>query len=163
MPSLIDELLYFYYNYDNFQTSYFDKEKAIRYFKTIIDKNCICTTLNDDGKLIGYVEFWRINYEQFGRILCCEPINIYDEDIENGPICYLANITVHPDFRRGRTIIDLRGKFFRENYYSKYFVGHAKRKKTQPVKVFTRQEAFMKWIPNTEAKKWVDQEKAQQL
>lgn len=144
---LIDQLVEFYYKYDAFQTDYLDKAAIRRIYEILFNRNRLHIFCDNDSKLLGYGESWRINYDVFGRILCGH--NIYAQldlvDIEYGNIAYLANVTIHPDWRHKEVLNILRNDFFTKNYSCDYFVGHAKRKKTQPVKVFTRQEAFKKW------------------
>ena len=42
----------------------------------------------------------------------------------------------------------LRNDFFTKNYTCDYFVGHSRTKRSQPVKVFTKQTAYDKWVNN---------------
>ena len=146
---MINQLLEFYYKYDTFQEAYLPEERARQIYQLLLDRGRLHIYQNN-GKLLGYGESWRINYEQFGRIICGENLykHIEDEDISTGKIAYVANVTVHPDWRNRTVLNILRNDFFTKNYSCDYFVGHAKRKKTQPVKVFTRQQAFHKWVNN---------------
>jgi ribosomal protein S18 acetylase RimI-like enzyme len=88
------------------------------------------------GEILGYVESWRINFEQFGRIICHAGFPLDTEDIEHGNICYLANTAIHPDYRDSFVVKWLKERFFEQNEDAEYFVGEAIRKKHQPVKVF---------------------------
>ena len=148
---LIDQLVEFYYKYDTFQEAYLPEERARQIYQLLLDRDRLHIYQNA-GELLGYGESWRINYEQFGRIICGHNLynHIEDEDISTGNIAYLANVTIHPDWRNKTVLNILRNDFFTKNYSCDYFVGHAKRKKTQPVKVFTRQAAFKKWVNNLE-------------
>jgi len=92
----------------------------------------------EDGILLGYCEFWRISFEQFGKLICHEKFIAPFENTTDGEICYVANAWIHPDHRQGVVYKRLKSKFFRLNCRCKYFVGQALRKKTQPVKVFKR-------------------------
>ena len=143
---MIEQLLEFYYKYDTFQEAYLPEERVKRIYQFMLDRNRL-HIYQVDGKLLGYGESWRINYEQFGRIICGHNLykHIEDEDILTGNIAYLANVTIHPNWRNKTVLNILRNDFFTKNYVCDYFVGHAKRKKTQPVKVFTRAIAFQKW------------------
>jgi hypothetical protein len=146
---LLEELVRFYYAYDKFQTNYLQPEEALKYHGAILSKGRVCHVGGEEGELLGYCESWRLTYEQFGRILCGEPFFVESEDIEHGPLAYVANVTVHPSARRGRVIKELTSQFFEKNKDAEYFVGEAKRKKTQPVKVFKMQEAYKKWCGNS--------------
>lgn len=151
--TLVDQLIDFYYKYDAFQDSYLDREEASGIYQILLDRNRLHLYLDNSGVLLGYGESWRIDYTTFGRIICGH--NLYKEisyvDIENGNIAYLANVTIHPEWRKTNVLRMLRNDFFSRNYMCDYFCGWAKRKKTQPVKVFTRQQAFAKWVNKEES------------
>lgn len=143
---IIKQLNEFYYKYDRFQGEELLNEKDItHYHETALEKGTIAIALSESGKLLGYVEMWRISFEQFGRILCCAPFSIYSEDLEHGNICLVRNVTIHPEWRRSWVLPFLRNELFIRNIDAEYFVGEAKRKKTGLVKTFTKQEAYAKW------------------
>lgn len=89
-----------------------------------------------DGVILGYVETWRLSFEQFGRIICKAGFMLDREDITSGPICYLANTAIHPDYRSSFVVKYLKQQFFERNSDATFFVGEALRKRHQPVKVF---------------------------
>ena len=133
--SIIDQLIKFYYEYDQFQGDKLS-EPAIRKTITNLCNKGRIITVSFAGELLGYVESWRINYEQLGRLVCHQSFDISIEDIEHGDICYLANTTIHPDHKKGWVGKLLTIRFFEQNHGAKYFLGEALRKKTQPWKVF---------------------------
>lgn len=106
--------------------------------------------VEQDGELLGYVESWRINYQQFGRKLCGEPVDIEKEDIETGKICYINNVTIRPDVRKGLTIKLLRNKFYLQNIDAEYVVGERNGKKHRPVKVFKMRDVLANKALNME-------------
>ena len=106
--------------------------------KLINDSNIIY--YEKDGVILGYVEFWRINYEQFGRLICNAPFSAYLENVKDGNICYVANVFILEEHRQSSVVKILKYKFLANNNHCEYFVGEALRKKTQPVKVFNRIE-----------------------
>jgi len=142
--NLLEELLYFYYVYDKFQKNYLNEQEAKNYFEIAIAKGRI-HFVSDGAKLLGYCESWRINYDQFGRILCDLPFNIKTEDVETGNLAYVANVTISPENRNSSVIRQLTHSFFKANIACDFFCGIARRKKHQPVKIFTKQEAYKKW------------------
>lgn len=145
--NLVDDIHYFWKHYDPTTIRSISDSQAKEQIQVLLDKGRILGVSDrEDGSLLGYVESWRINYEQLGRLICQIPFNVLTEDINNGIICYLANITIHPAHRRSTVIGTLKDKFFLQNAMCEYFVGEAKRKKTQPVKVFTRQEYYNKFM-----------------
>jgi len=145
---MIEQLLEFYYKYDKFQNNCSDESKIRRIYEIMHERDRLHMYLDNSGELLGYGESWRINFEQFGRIVCGQNFydHLEDEDIETGNIAYLANVTIHPDWRGTYVLGILRNDFFTKNYTAEYFCGHAKRKKHQPMKVFTKQQAFAKWV-----------------
>lgn len=139
MTDIISELRRFYHNYDTFKNDgVLTDDEVDRYHKRLIDCDAIRTICDSSGNLLGYVEYWRVTFEQFGRLICQVPFNIHKEDIISGNICYLANTCIHPEHRRGLVYKQLKSMFFQKNFGAEYFVGEAMRKKHQPVKVFKR-------------------------
>jgi hypothetical protein len=140
---LVRQFVYVYENYENWHTKKLPKEEAEKYHKALLQKGRLLYYTDTRG-LAGYVESWRLTFDQLGRIICHEPFFPIQEDINTGDICYLANIWIRPD-RRNDIIKTLKLMFFRQNYICKYFIGHALRKKTQPIKVFTRKQFYDKY------------------
>ncbi len=121
------------------------REEATKYFdKLLKNGNILYYALQ--GKLVGYVEFWRLNFEQWGRIVCHVPFSAYHEDVEHGNICYVANVWIDKQYRHGRVMKILKYWFFKMNRDCEFFVGEALRKKTQPIKVFSYKEFINKYL-----------------
>lgn len=147
MESILDQLVYFYYHHDLFQPEPRLPEYEIRNtWQNILNKERVLYTLNEEGKILGYVESWRINYAQLGWILCNNPFDVALHDIVSGNICYVANTTILPEYRFTHVVRDLKTRFFEQNKECEFFVGEARRKKHQPFKVFRRHEFFDKYI-----------------
>lgn len=145
---LIAQLRKFSREYDCIKSTLFD-ETLDAYHNTLLFKDRIVYA-EQDGELLGYVESWRINFDQFGRKLCGEEVNIEQEDIETGKICWVNNVTIRPDARRGLTIEALRNKFYIQNIDCKYVVGERNGKKHRPVKVFKMRELLINKAINLE-------------
>ena len=101
-------------------------------------------TCEKDGVLLGYVEVWKINFEQFGRIICHAQFCADAENIIDGKIAYVANVWIEPQLRSSWVTKILKIKFFKFASDCDYFCGMATRKKTQPVKVFKKSELSTK-------------------
>lgn len=114
------------------------------YFDNLIKSGNIILYIENDI-VVGYVEFWRINFEQLGRILCGAKFLAESEDITNGSIAYLANVHVIEEHRLKEPIKILKESFFKRNFHCDYFVGEARRKKHQPFKCFSRKEFLKKY------------------
>jgi len=57
-----------------------------------------------DKHLIAYLEYWRITEAQLKEILQDETWSAYLNDVTIGDISYVANIWIHPDYRRNKLI-----------------------------------------------------------
>jgi len=145
--NLAEQLTEFVLNYDIVQSKDVPKEHIAKVFQTLIDKNRIILSQDFNGNLYGFVESWRINYQQLGWLMC-HPKNHPNLDhwnIEDGNICYLANIVIKPEFRKGWVARYFKQEFFKKNYMCEFFMGEALRKKHKPVKIFDRQEFYDKY------------------
>ena len=120
------------------QEFFMPREDAIQYFEAMIRRGNIIA-YHDQNKLLGYVEFWHINFEQFGRLVAKAPFFTLEEDTEHGNLCFVANVWIKPDFRRGMVFKALELLFFKMNNRCEYYCGTALRKRTQPIKVFKRE------------------------
>lgn len=145
---MIQQLVDLYYE-EPFQESLLTQAQAERYFAHMLSAGCVATS-SRDGQLVGYIEYWRISYDLFGRLLCNAPINIYEEDIVTGPVAYVADIYIKPQYRQTSVMSELKYKFFKDTINCDYFVGEAKRKSVGMVKTFSRQEAYTKWARKME-------------
>lgn len=115
------------------------EQDAIYYFEEMITRGNIIAEVEGD-ELLGYVESWHINFEQFGRLVCKAPFWTFEENTTDGNICFLANIWINPDHRRGLVFKKMELEFFSNNRHDEYYTGFAWRKKTKPIKVFKRSE-----------------------
>ena len=139
---VIDELIKFH-RLEKWHEREQSDEELRAYFSIVVAKDRI--RFVDDGvKMLGYVESWRITFEQFGRKICHEPILVDKEDIEHGPIAYVANTHILEGYRFGDVYKRLVELFTKQNFSAKYFVGEATRKKHSPVKVFNRKDFLNK-------------------
>ena len=73
--------------------------------------------------MCGYIEFWRITPEQFRKILD-KDFYVFDENITDGDICYISNMYILKEYRRGLAMNYLKTIFKNINRDCKYFVGH---------------------------------------
>ena len=127
------------------QTRLMPREDIVKYFHTMIERGNIIAEYTEN-ELLGYVESWHINYEQFGRIIC-DTKNLfftYNENTTNGNICYLANIWINPKCRQGIVFKNLESEFFKRNNNCDYYVGHAWRKTSGLIKTFRKDQLISK-------------------
>lgn len=143
--NLVEELVRIYYEEETWHQTRLSKEEAFKYHEYVLSKGRIIPVVQR-GQLLAYVESWRVNFTNLGRILCHAPFFPLEEDIETGNICYGANIWIKRECRG--TAIDsiVRNYFFQQNYMCDYFVWESSRKKAQVLKVFKKQEFYDKYF-----------------
>ena len=138
--TILDQLYDIYETYEYWHTSRLTRTQFDHYTQKLIDQGNIFY-VQDGDKIVGYTEVWKINYSQFGRLLCVENIIADGEDVLNGNIAYVANVFIDPLYRQKFGHIDGVIKKMRKQYFEftencQYHVGEAKRKSTGLVKVF---------------------------
>ena len=136
LPELLADC---YLNHQPWQEFYMPRQDAIGYFLKMIDRGNIISICDEDN-LLGYMEFWRLNYEQIGRLMCHAPFWTYEENTTDGNLCYVANIWIKPERRQGQVFKAIEQIFFNINHSAEYYCGFANRKKTKPFKVFKKSD-----------------------
>jgi hypothetical protein len=128
----LEELLDFTLTHEQFQTTK-DYAHVKDILRVLLDKDRLILAYRD-GQIVGYIESWRLSFEQLGRVILDIPFNIESEDIETGEVCFLSNITIHPDHRGGSVMRELRNEFILQNRDASYWIGHAQRKSVGLIK-----------------------------
>lgn len=136
---ILNQLLDVYYLEEPWQKNKMPVEEARKYHSNLLDSGNI-SYYEENEEVLGYVEYWKINYEQFGRIICGEPFSAYLEDVNSGNIAYVANTWIKEDERRGRVVRILKLMFYKNCCSCDYYVGEARRKRTGLIKVFKRED-----------------------
>lgn len=113
------------------------EEEAFKYYEIMFNRGNIIIW-EEEGRVIGYVETWLLSFEQFGRMLCLDRFAATEENLQDGNIAYLASIYIEPEHRQGTVVKTLKAEWLRKHFKCEYFVGEARRKKHQPLKVFNR-------------------------
>jgi hypothetical protein len=137
--------LWSFYEQESWHKKRISKEEHDSYVSKLLSLGNILT-VSDGDVLLGYVEFWRIDFEQFGRIICGEHFSAYHENVQGGLIAYVANTFIRPEMRSTDVYKRLRTQFLRANSHCTHFVGEARRKKSEPVKVFKRSQLIKESI-----------------
>lgn len=138
--TIVEQLNKIYDKYEWWQSHKETLAGITNYHQAMLDKgNLICYII--EGEVLGYVEVWRINYEQFGRLICHEKFVAPFEDTIHGNIAYVSNVWIREDKRKSEVTEFLKKEFFKRNHHCDYFVGEALRKtSSQPIKVFKKSE-----------------------
>ena len=95
-------------------------------------------------RIVGYVESWRVNYYQLGKIICGETFDPEYEMVNQGHILYIANVWIDEDYKGQKILSILKEAVFRHNIQCEYIVGEKINKKSQPVKVWKMQDWWNK-------------------
>jgi len=135
--NVVSQLVDIYYREETWHSFKMIPEEAVKYHMKLLDNGNI-VYYEENGELVGYVEFWKITPEQFGRLVLHMPFSAYLENVTTGNVAYVANVWIRDDKRRSHVTKFLILEFFKHCSDCDYYVGEALRKKTQPVKVFKK-------------------------
>lgn len=136
--SLIEQLVHIYLDKETTHEKKLSAIESWKYFDKLLSQGSIIT-VSDGDTLLGYLEVWRLSFEQFGRIICHEPFSAVHEDICTGQIAYVGDVYILESHRNSNVTKMLRDRFFELSQECTHFVGEAKRKRSSPVKVFKRE------------------------
>ena len=134
---IAEQLTYIYLNCETWHKTKLSEHEANLYHERLLMQGNILTYVRE-GVLLGYLEYWRINTEQLGRIICNIPILTDIEDINNGPIAYINSMYIDPDYRNGEAFEMLGTMFLVKNRDAKVFVACRNLKHNKPVQVYSR-------------------------
>lgn len=111
--------------YFNEETWHENKETlaGITNYHQIMLDNGSLLCYGEGEQVLGYVEFWLINRDQLDIILRNEKFIAPFEDIKSGDICFVANLWIRNDHRKGRVIKELKKDFDQSTKKAKYFCG----------------------------------------
>lgn len=136
---VISQLVKIYFEEENWHDSKLSIQDAVLYHDFVFNNGNIIVVKNKD-EVVGYLEFWRLNFENWGKYVCGVEISPLHTDVKNGNIAVVNNIWIKKEFRRGDVFKQIKERFYRVNSDCDYYVGHALRKKTQPIKVFKKSD-----------------------
>ena len=140
MESVIEQLVDIHYKYENWIKNKLPVGEAHYYHLEMIQRRNIVWVHDKQNKVLGYCQFFRLNFEQWGRMVCHAPFYDLDENTTDGNICVVNNVWIHPDHRRSNVFIQLKELFYQENHHCEYYVGLAERKSANLIKVFKKSE-----------------------
>lgn len=66
------------------------EQEANLYHERLLTQGNILTIVENE-ELVAYIEVWRVNFEQLGRLVCGEAVYAFDENIVDGEIAYVNN------------------------------------------------------------------------
>lgn len=136
---IVDQLTKIYLEKENWHTHKLSVEESNKYNeRLLINGNILTYIINDE--LLGYLEWWGINFEQFGRLVCREAILTDKEDILNGNIALINNMWIHSDHQHGDAFDILSAMFLSRCRDVDFYVAFRRVKRHQPIQVYTRSE-----------------------
>lgn len=138
--NIIEQLTIVYNNYELWHKDKLSKEESEKYFEKLIIQGNILTYVVKD-KLIGYLEYYRINYEQFGRI-CCNWTLTHDEDILNGNISLINRMWINENYRNGEAFDMLTAMYLTKNKDAEFFTTIQRHKHHKPLQVYSKEDVF---------------------
>ena len=118
--TILQQILNVYFNDKHFKDvcNKNTKHNTELYFKKLLDTGNI-VYLDDNKKLMAWMEVWCVNYKQLGVILSSKPfvpirITLQNngcvvdliEDISNGDIAYISDLFIVKEYRYRRGIIN---------------------------------------------------------
>ncbi len=137
--SIIDQLTRIYEKLEWWHRQKLSTEDANDYHERLLLNGNILTYVVD-GELVGYLEFWLISYEQFGRLVCGKNIATDTEDILGGNIALINNMWVDENHRSGAAFEILAAQFLSRCKTAEFYVAFRRVKRHQPIQVYTRDE-----------------------
>lgn len=135
---MIEKIVHLYENVLPKNPIMLPHDEAMKYFERLMMNGNIITYVVD-GELLGFIEFWRVTNEQFGR-LCCNMTLAHSEDLLNGNICLITRMYLTPDIRNADAFINLGKTLIDKNKNCSHFAAMQFQKKHKPIQVYTREE-----------------------
>jgi hypothetical protein len=136
---IAEQLTYIYLTQECWHRNKLTEEQANEYHERLLMQGNILTSVID-GELKGYVEYWRINTEQLGRIIIGQPILTDTEDIVSGQIAYINNMWIEESYRNGIVFDMLATMFLVKNQDAEFFCAIRRLKHNKPFQVYSRQD-----------------------
>ena len=121
MSSIVEQLGRIYYTLGYEGTRALTELEIDRYYSLMIRHGRINIYLEGDT-VIGFIESWRLNHEQLGKVLCWDNFNALEEDVTTGKIAYISDIWVDKEHRNKGIVKMLIAMFARANKDAEYFI-----------------------------------------
>lgn len=137
--SIIKQLTAVYHNLEWWHKQKLSTEDSDAYHERLLLNGNILTYVVK-GELIGYLEFWLISHEQFGRLVCGQSIATDAENILDGNIALINNMWISEDHRSGAAFEILAAQFLSRCKTAEFYVAFRRVKRHQPIQVYTRSE-----------------------
>lgn len=137
--TIIQKLTNIYLEKENWHKSKLSKEEADHYHERLLMNGNILTYVTN-GELLGYLEFWLIDFSQFGRLVCNQPIMTDTENLLNGNIALINNMWVAENERGALAFDMLAAMFLARCNNAEFYCAFRRVKRHQPIQVYSRAE-----------------------
>lgn len=136
---IIEQLTHIYETQEEWHKNRLSHEEANAYHERLLVNGNILTYIIKD-EIIGYLEFWLIDYNQFGRLVCNQPILTDIENLLDGNIALINNMWISEKDRNGKAFNTLAAQFLSRCKSADFYVAFRRVKRNQPIQVYTRDE-----------------------
>ncbi len=111
--------------------------EARRYYNKMVAHGRIHLYM-DSSYIAGFIESWRLDYEQLGRVVCWSDFNALEEDVTNGDIAYISDIWIR-DYKRGTGVTKILIDMFKNaNRDAEYYVSRRHKNKVKYIRVYDK-------------------------
>lgn len=142
MLNIIEQLSFIYLHLETWHKNKLSEVEANLYHERLLLQGNILTYVRE-GVLVGYLEFYRINFEQLGRV-CCE-LQLQDtENLIDGNIALVNRMWIREDYRFTEVFNMLVAMFITKNKDAKHYITLQHHKKHKSLQNFYRKD----WVRN---------------
>lgn len=134
---MIQDLMRIYYEEEQYHKTKLSRKESEKYFDAVLKKGRILVT-KYQGSIVAYIESFRITKNQLQRIIMGEHFFPATEDINNGNICFIQGLWIHPSFRNTIVGIQLKMRLFYQNKDCLFFCGYHNKNGVRKFKVYRR-------------------------
>lgn len=135
---MIDKIVYLYEHVLPKVPYMLAHDETVKYFTRLFMNGNIITYVKD-GELLGFMEYWRITNEQFGRI-CCNQTLQHEEDLINGNVCLITRMWITPTLRNGETFLNMGRELLSKNTTATHYAAMQTQKKHKSLQVYNREQ-----------------------
>ena len=114
-------------------------EELVEYYGKMLENGRIEYVL-ENGELVGFMESWRLTYEQLGRVVCWKDFNAVEENVKDGDIAFISDVWVKKNERDGTTFELLLQGFKDSNKDAHSYI--SKRHKGKYIRVYNKVNGF---------------------
>lgn len=130
----LDQLVHFYKQYEGFHKNKLEDNNIRLYFAAMLKEGRLITC-EDEGTVLGYCDYARVNYAQFACIILSDIVSPEIDDPE-GKIVHVHTVVVAPQFRGVGVVEFLKKELIRRNPEASYIVGRRQGKRYKPIVIF---------------------------